>query len=58
MPVEGWLHTPVAPEMMTTTKTRVDSNQTVTNQQPEHEEMLIEEKGNVGSPPKCPKYEL
>ena len=28
--VEGWLHTLVVPEMTTTTKTRVDSNQTVT----------------------------
>ena len=39
---------------MTTTKTGVDSNQTVTTQQPEYEDMLIEEKGgvNVGSPPK------
>ena len=30
LPLEGWLHTLVAPELMTTTKNGVDSNQTVT----------------------------
>ena len=48
-PREGWLHTLVAPESMTTTKTGVDSNQTVAIQQPENEGMLIERGGvNVG----------
>ena len=47
----GWLHTLIAPESMTTTKTRIDSNQTVTTQLPEHEGMLVERKGvNVGLP--------
>ena len=45
LPIEGWLHTLIATESMTTTKTRVDSNQTVTTQQPEHEGMLIERGG-------------
>ena len=43
--VEGWISTLIAPKMMTTTKTRVDSNQTATTQQPEHKDVLIEEKG-------------
>ena len=46
-PIEGWLNTLIAPEMMTTTRTGVDNNQTVTTQQPGHEDMLTEEKGAV-----------
>ena len=37
LPVEGWLQTLKAPELMTTTKTKVDDNQRETTQQPEHE---------------------
>ena len=33
---------------MTTTKTRVDSNQTVTTQQPEHKGILIQKEGMNG----------
>ena len=40
--IEGWLHTLIAPELMTTLKTRVEDSQRETTQQPEHEDMLIE----------------
>ena len=51
LPIEGWLHTLVAPESTTTTKNRVDNNHTVATQQPEHEGMLIEREGVLD----CPK---
>ena len=51
LPIDRWFHTLVGPESMKTTKTGVDSNQSVTTQQPEHEGMLIEGEGvNVGLP--------
>ena len=45
LPIEGWLHTLVAPESTTIKKTRVDNNQTVSTQQTEHEGMFIEKEG-------------